>query len=84
MSGYTSSMTTTKSTEIAGETYCYIERTEVEVAGGTATVEAFEDDHSTLEVNATVSSVTELEELIANLQDMRLAMAAAERVRAGR
>lgn len=84
MVSYTSSMTTTQSIEIAGETYCYIERTEVEVAGGTATVEAFEDDHSTLEINATVSTVAELEELIANLSDLRLTMAAAERVRAGR
>lgn len=83
MAGYTSSMTTTQNIEIAGETYRYIERTEIEVTGGAATVEAFEDDHSTLEVNASVSTVAELEELIANLRDLRLTMAAAERVRNG-
>jgi len=84
MTGYTSSMTTkTETTEIAGETYRYIERTEVEVTGGTVTVEAFEDDHATMDIVASVSSVTELQALIAELQAQLPAMAAAESVRDG-
>lgn len=72
-----------QTTEIAGETYLYIDRTEVEITGGTATVEAFEDDHATMDIVASVSSAADLRKLIADLQAQEATMLVAERVRDG-